>query len=284
MESPCCYPRQSANLTNLIQSIAINHSSRTSVSSDDTSKNDNSVTGIFDDSSGATVRPFMTMHTNLIVRITVIMLLTCFVGCVTTTPSAALSATSSVETTTTPTKLMYRTSADRLNLASASASSLADMENVGREMLLPSLTECTLLIDPHPNGNLQLVRAQLKFFAMGGAKSTDNFVRQITGVTEESSAHAIEVWTLDIPAWQLDAIVKKLRGDNFFRRSRVLNLETTLGIRVDGHSFAKEYKAVPELDALIFRIRQHGHKARERSTLANADGSPLQRLSRLPAI
>ena len=63
---------------------------------------------------------------------------------------------------------------------------------------------------------------------------------------------------MDVPKRELDAIVAKLRRENFYERSQVLGANTFLATDINGVKFGKEYRPVDELDALILRVRRQG--------------------------
>jgi hypothetical protein len=63
---------------------------------------------------------------------------------------------------------------------------------------------------------------------------------------------------MDIPQWQVDAILAKLEASNFFQRSKVWSAEVFLAAEVGPKKNGKDVKALPELDALILKSRLDG--------------------------
>ena len=112
--------------------------------------------------------------------------------------------------------------------------------------------------------------------------ASDTIWAQFTGaaageLTKELQRTSVpETWLLEIPEAQLDAILAKLRRLKFFQRSKSMNPEVLLAVELDGSGFAKNFNAVPALDALVMRTRQQGR-------VAPADGSTY-RFARLPQV
>lgn len=69
-----------------------------------------------------------------------------------------------------------------------------------------------------------------------------------------------EVWRMDIPDWQLASLLSHLKERQFFRRIKVLGHESDIETVIDGNRFAKEFPAIPELDAMIVNIRKEGRR------------------------
>jgi hypothetical protein len=101
-----------------------------------------------------------------------------------------------------------------------------------------------------------------------------------------------EVWVMDVPAWQVDRIVKQLRERRFFRRQRELNTDAELATEIDGVRFRKPTSAVAELDSFAERIRYEG-RLLNRGGMPRASSPnyprtlhlpPVEGLNRLPAV
>lgn len=157
-------------------------------------------------------------------------------------------------------KLTYRTSADRLIVAPGTTQ-LASYDPAAVQSL-PGGTTLTLNIaSPHPRGIPGLALATITVKADVAKPATAPAVWQwISGkpADEPAATGPMEVWAMDIPEWQVDAIVAKLQTARFFQRSQVLSPEVFLAAEVGQKKSGKDYKAMPELDALILRSRQQG--------------------------
>jgi len=163
--------------------------------------------------------------------------------------------------------ITYRTESDRVNLAAAGYSGPTQMVSFQQPSpgLLPNVTETTLQIQhPHPDGLPGYARAKV-FVRPNGAEESEegSFWSRLIGGSDDQdganrNAQIVEAWLLDIPAWQVNGIMTKLQEQNFFRRAKVLNAETFLAVKADGAGFGKKYRSVPELDALILRVRREG--------------------------
>lgn len=175
---------------------------------------------------------------------------------------------SSAGATIRPVRIVYRTPSDRLNIAAAGqlgpqialASTAAPTS-----LLMPNVTTSTLVIKyPHPHGQVGMAQANVVIRPMSSSgDDKPGFVERLTSWSTKSERATpkptySEVWSLDLPVWQVNAVVDKLRKESFFRRSKILNSEAYLGVDLDGKGFGKDYHAVPELDALILRVRREG--------------------------
>ena len=63
---------------------------------------------------------------------------------------------------------------------------------------------------------------------------------------------------MDIPQWQVDAVVAKLQSSNFFQRTKILGPDVFLAAEVGPKKHGKDCKALPELDAMILKSRLEG--------------------------
>jgi len=166
--------------------------------------------------------------------------------------------------------IAYRIESDRVNLAAAGDSGPSQMVSFQQPSagLLPSVTTTTLQIQhPHPDGIPGYARARVVVRAGAAEESKGGSIwGRIIGRSDEKdagsqNAQIVEAWLLDIPAWQVDGIMKKLQKQNFFRRAKVLDPDAFLTVRADGAGFGKKYHSLPELDALILRARREGRPA-----------------------
>jgi len=166
--------------------------------------------------------------------------------------------------------ITYRTESDRVNLAAAGYAGTTQMVSFQQPSpgVLPNVTTATLQIQhPHPHASPGYARACVIVRPNGAEESTEgSFWSRLMGGTDGQNAgnhneQIIEAWLLDIPAWQVNGIMTRLQDQNFFRRAKVLDAEAFLAVKADGVGFGKDYRAVPELDALILRTRREGRSA-----------------------
>jgi hypothetical protein len=125
-------------------------------------------------------------------------------------------------------------------------------------------------------------------------QSEDGFIAKLIGwgkgdTQPTALASYRQAWTVDVPAWQVQNVVNKLEEQNFFRRSKILNAESFLGVQVGKRKFAKDYRKMPELDAIILRACRQGQpigpNAQSQFAIhqGNAAGPPAQYPSGTPA-
>lgn len=194
--------------------------------------------------------------------------------------------------------IIYRTDSDRLNIQAVAANRTWGQQPGRIEaQTVPVFTVSRLKIKyPHPAGRTGIAYTEVAFRphttrpARGALSIRDRFFRVFGGSDSAPQPTDLpgEVWTMDLPKWQLDTVVAKLSEQNFFRRSAVLNAEVYLGARIDDRTQGKKFRALPELDSLILRIRHEGRMLNP--TFAGGDSAPPPRpatraiLTRLPAV
>ena len=168
-------------------------------------------------------------------------------------------------------KLAYRTGSDRLNLLTAAeppGGQLVSYQQTGLSPV-PEFTESTLQIAyPHPGGRAGYALVTVVFDAQPDGASSGfgpaSIWKKITGSSSDEGQPADqrflfrETWTMDIPRWQLDRILAKLREQNYFRKAKVTSANALLATEIDGARFGKDVKELPELDSIIVRIRSQG--------------------------
>lgn len=138
--------------------------------------------------------------------------------------------------------IVYSTASDRLNLAARGTNRLASAGHTGTR--LPSFTQSRLeLHHPHPSGQVGAARAVLTI--KHGGRSPDHLIR--TGT-----------WLLDVPAWQVVGILKRLKDEEFFLDTTVVDAEAQLTVNEDGNEHTRSFGSIAELDALIWRVFEEG--------------------------
>lgn len=164
-------------------------------------------------------------------------------------------------------RIVYHSESDRLNVWAAGQAAEGSSSPLPAAWL-PGVSTCKLeIVHPHPQGTAGYALATLVFSPLQdegqGGGIWETMTRTITGgePPQPRDPVADETWLLEIPAAQVDGILAKLRQQNFFQRSKTLNPAVFLRVELDGTGFGKEFRAVPELDALIVRTRQQGRNA-----------------------
>jgi len=120
---------------------------------------------------------------------------------------------------------------------------------------------------PHPDGFPGLARATLRL-----TTRPDPVYSPIDGrpfqyqeaplEIDTLSARACddELWTLDIPRQQLNALVAELNSNGFFRSQLRPEVGTRLAVQIDGHSpVERNWTPEPQLDEFVHRVHTIGH-------------------------
>jgi len=184
-------------------------------------------------------------------------------GCASTKPKGTIHSVSSSKQHE-RVSLVYRTESDRLNVGSGlAAETVAYQSPAG--MVLPGVTVSTLkILHPHPYGVPGHALAKLTFRPTGDQGALASGWNPFAGRTGSEleppgpGQQGFETWALDVPLWQVENIVAKLKADNYFSRSKSLQSSAFLGVKLDDVGFGKNYAAVPELDAMLLRVRMQG--------------------------
>jgi len=120
---------------------------------------------------------------------------------------------------------------------------------------------------PHPDGFPGLARATLRLTTRPEPvySPIDGRPFQIQEAPLELdtlSARACddELWTLDIPRQQLNALVAELNSNGFFRSQLRPEVGTRLAVQIDGHSpVERNWTPEPQLDEVVHRVHTAGH-------------------------
>lgn len=167
-------------------------------------------------------------------------------------------------------RLVYRTESGRLNALAVAAQ--PPIQYVGysppRANPVPDFTLATLEIKhPHPAGGEDWALVTVVFESSGdraAAADLSSVWNKIAGLPSDAQPDGVngkrfrEVWTTDIPRWQLEGVIAKLRQENFYKRVKVFDAHALVATEIAGDRFAKDFKEIPELDTLILRIRGQG--------------------------
>ena len=165
-------------------------------------------------------------------------------------------------------RLTYRTDTDRLNVEIASSTVVPAAYQSSAAMSLPSCSVGVVHIAyPHPSGRPDIAQVTVEFRAAGTETAVLNrsvwskiLDQEDQESTSEDTNPVLETWTMDIPKWQLQAIVSRLNKARFFRKElTILDPDTFLAVEMNSEiAVGKNYRVVDELDALVVRIRRDG--------------------------
>jgi hypothetical protein len=135
---------------------------------------------------------------------------------------------------------------------------------------LPDQTIGTLaLVYPHPAGRSGMAQATFtltsttsKAAKPSTASSWNPFKKSNeptapAGLTS-SQPEVHETWTLDLPSAESDQIFKALSSQNFFNTERPAAKGIQLTVKMNGTEVQKDWEQVPELNALVQRVRRQG--------------------------
>lgn len=192
-------------------------------------------------------------------------------------------------------RVTYRTQCDRL-VAPGTETLLASFSAPSPQPI-PAMTVGTVDIRyPHPGGIPDKALVTVTFesqtdFRPEVAGRTRFRTRISRGDPPERAAPegAIrERWAMDLPKWQLDAILEDLRQQKYFLRSKTLSPESHLVTEIRDVRLRKDFLAVESLDAMIVRVREQGRCIDRQGHGVNlAASSPPdllgQHVGRLPA-
>jgi len=152
-------------------------------------------------------------------------------------------------------RIAYRTQSDRLNVQA---------DGDGAEAL-EGVSVATLNVRyPHPEGIPEqaqvtlIVQPSIGRHALASGGMDDDMQSVLADEFTTSPEQIIEARTMNIPAWQAQAIVAQLREEGFFNRTRTIAQHAFLAVQSDQGSFAKNYKASPELDGLLLKAHRQG--------------------------
>jgi hypothetical protein len=192
-------------------------------------------------------------------------------------------------------KLAYATDSGRLNLLALAAPPTEQLVTyqATSPLTIPEFARCRLaLVSPHPQGKAGYAMASLVVLPQDDQQAASTFGSLWSGLTGDDSEQpstkdlALEVWAMELPQWQVEQLVERLKKDDFFKRQRVFDAEVQLATEINGTRFAKPAQPIAELDGLIFRIRREGRLLRRKSEVQTAglNAPNLPELLRLPPV
>lgn len=146
-------------------------------------------------------------------------------------------------------QLTYATEADRLNVASGGVA-------------LPAASRCLLRVEsPHPAGKPGLARVTL---VVAPQPTEVGWWARRFG----KSAPAVvpsEVRVLDIPEGEAQSLLATLDRERFYVRAKPLTTDALVGVNRNGERFAKDFRSLPQFDALVLRAHQQGAGSGQRA-------------------
>lgn len=164
--------------------------------------------------------------------------------------------------------LEYRLDAGRLNSPLAVARIEGQLVSYDQLASPPVADHCigTLKIQyPHPEGRLSAARVTLEVVAQAHASAAAAganvtwWRRWLPGGSSPATHPAAsEVWQLDIPKGELDALVARLQGQGFFEAAAPAGSGVQLSLNLNAAHLSKPWTPVPELDTLMLRARSQG--------------------------
>lgn len=164
-------------------------------------------------------------------------------------------------------KVTYATDADRLNVASGGGA-------------LPSASRCLLWVEsPHPAGRPGLARVTL---AVAPQTPRAGWWERRFGKTPPPTAPS-DVRVLDVPQQEVQSLIQTLDAERFFVRSKPLTTDAFVGVERNGERFAKDFRSLPQLDALVLKAHRQGIGAGVDGTVKLAAGGADQCV-RLPPV
>lgn len=121
---------------------------------------------------------------------------------------------------------------------------------------------------PHPSGRpgVALVKFTLESKptkAQAAAKSWNPFKKKPTGpqpvtTLTTSQPEVYEAWALDIASAESDQLFKLLANDGFYQNERPGAVGASLSVKINGTEAQKNWNQLPELNALVQRVRREG--------------------------
>jgi hypothetical protein len=104
---------------------------------------------------------------------------------------------------------------------------------------------------PYPGVHRGFARATLRIV-------TDTIPPKTTGNIRPRPSRMEEALVLDLPKSQLDALLKDLAADGFFKRSSIPGPQSTLAVTYNRGRVEKGWNREQRLDDLIEMLRHHG--------------------------
>ena len=169
-------------------------------------------------------------------------------------------------------ELNYRAETSRINVLAAAAHGDARLVSyqTAAPSYLPDGALATVRIRyPHPDKSkpgFAAIRVDLEGSPDGkvtAVEETSLWKRWWQSTREEmpglkGAGWVHETWTVDLPRDELDRLVAGLRRDDFFGERSASAPSSHLLAEVDGLSRRKDWNQLPELDAVLLRVRGEG--------------------------
>ncbi|MBS0210905.1 MAG: hypothetical protein JSS27_18330 [Planctomycetes bacterium] len=117
---------------------------------------------------------------------------------------------------------------------------------------------------PHPQARPGYARCRVTLTSLPNASAVkSSAVERIAGMLPDVAAkrreqQMFEVWTLDIPKADFDQAVAMLGESGYFRSGASKGHGVKVATTIDGVDSERAWRQVPELDALMLRVRTEG--------------------------
>jgi hypothetical protein len=159
-------------------------------------------------------------------------------------------------------------------------------EQVASSPLANETTGTLTVTYPHPCGKNGLAQAQ---FSLANAPQKAASPRPTWNPFKKKKSEAIqsilatgndmqESWVLDIPAAESDQLFKMLANQGFYQTERPSAAGVQLTAKINGKELTKNWEQVPQLNALIQRVRRDGQLVAYHRADAAA-GKPAQQIT-----
>ena len=175
--------------------------------------------------------------------------------------------------------------------AAAAAGQSGDVQPVS--YVAPASTKAPIQIlsieYPHPAGRKGIALVEVivgRDPATMPAKKPEGWLEGVRRATRDrmpglTFGEGIEsAWALNVPIAEVDQLIERLDAAGYFADGRRPVAGAELSARINGLSFSKPWNSVPELNALIVRVRHEGKLVSHREPLEST--SPPQSAS--PAV
>ncbi len=112
------------------------------------------------------------------------------------------------------------------------------------------------------------------------ANRSDSWLGSVRRATRDrlpglAYADGIEsAWALDLPIAEVDLLIQRLDEQGYFSDSKRPATGTELSARINGLGFSKPWQSVPELSALVRRVRRQGKLVSHREPLDTLAACP----------
>jgi hypothetical protein len=161
-------------------------------------------------------------------------------------------------------ELNYRIETSRIDPAvSRVEGQLVSYQSAAAEKPLPvGFVADVAIAFPHPEKRQGYAQVTVRLFDAGAAGESGGMGQWwksgLKGSGLVGQGKAEEMWRLDIPQNELAGIINDLHNSGFFTSYDKPSEGAQIQTRLDGAKVSKTWRQVPQLDALIVRVRSQG--------------------------